>query len=132
MSKRIRGRVLVDRRVEYRYPTGVGDGMLINLSLHGCRIKGASSFSCGTRLRLQLWLSDQAQPIQIEHAVVRWVKDDQFGVSFLEVPADVRACIEQVFQVLHAAQQPEVHLISVSEFLGSSGSQKAVSGAQHS
>jgi hypothetical protein len=60
--------------------------MLMNLSLQGCRIKGASPFSCGTRLRLQLWLPDQAQPVEVEQTVVRWIKDDQFGVSFLEVP----------------------------------------------
>jgi hypothetical protein len=114
MSKRIRARVLADRRVEYRYATGFGDGTLMNLSLHGCRIKGAPSFSCGSRLRLQLWLPDQAQPMAIEQAVVRWVKDDQFGVSFLEVPPDVRARLEQVFLLLDEAQQPKKKVISIS------------------
>lgn len=119
MSKRIHARVVVHRRVEYRHARGQGDGVLVDLSLQGCRIKGAPPFSCGTRLRLQLWLPDQSQPVKVELAVVRWVKDDQFGVSFLEVPPDARARLEQVFQLLHEAQQPEAHVIPVSAFLGS-------------
>lgn len=117
MSKRIHARVVVHRRVEYRHAGGQGHGMLIDLSLQGCRIKGASPFSCGTRLRLQLWLPDQAQPVNVELAVVRWIKDDQFGVSFLQVSPDARARLEHVFQLLHEAQQPEVKVISVSAFL---------------
>ena len=114
MSKRIHIRVVVHWRVEYRHARGRGDGMLMDLSLHGCRIKGAPPFSCGTRLRrLQLWLPDQAQPVKVEQAVVRWVKDDQFGVSFLEVPPEARACLEQVCKLLHEAQQPEKHVIHV-------------------
>jgi hypothetical protein len=121
MSKRIRGRVVVQQRVEYRYARGQGEGMLMELALHGCRIKGTPPFSCGTRLRLQLWLPDQSQPVEVEQAVVRWTKDDQFGVSFLDVPPDTRARLAQVFQLLYEAQQPEVKVICVSAFLGSDG-----------
>ena len=119
MSKRIGARVMVHRRVEYQHARGQGDGMLLDLSLQGCRIKGAPPFPCGTRLRLQLWLPDQSQPVKVELAAVRWVTDDQFGVSFLEMPPDARARFEQVFQLLHEAQQPEAHVIPVSAFLGS-------------
>jgi hypothetical protein len=37
MSKRIRARVVVHRRVEYRHAQGQGDGVLLDLSLLGCR-----------------------------------------------------------------------------------------------
>jgi hypothetical protein len=56
MSKRKHARVVVHRRVEYRHAQGQGDGILLNLSLQGCRFQGARPFSCGTRLRLRLWL----------------------------------------------------------------------------
>jgi PilZ domain len=81
--------------------------MLMDLSLQGCRIKGAPPFSCGTRLRLQLWLPDQFQPVKVEQAIVRWVKHDQCGVSFLEVQQEARRRLERVFQLLHEAQDPE-------------------------
>jgi hypothetical protein len=82
MSERIHARVAMHRRVEYRHAGENGDGLLMDLSLLGCRIKGVSPFSCGTRLRLKLWLPDDPQPVNIREAVVRWVKDDQFGVIF--------------------------------------------------
>jgi hypothetical protein len=119
MSKRIGARAMVHRQVEYQHARGQGDGMLLDLSLQGCRIKGAPPFPCGTRLRLQLWLPDQAEPVKLELAAVRWVQDDHFGVSFLEVTPDARARIEQGLQVLIEAQQPKVTVISVSAFVAS-------------
>ena len=111
MPTRIHARVMVHRRVEYRYAQGQGEGMLLNLSLQGCWIKGAPPFPCGTRLRLELWLLEQSQPVKVELAAVRWVKDDQFGVSFLNVSPDARARLKQVLQLLHEAKQPEAHVI---------------------
>lgn len=81
--------------------------MVLDLSLQGCRIEGASPFSCGTRLRLELWLPDQFQPAKVEQAVVRWVKHDQCGVSVLKVQPEVRARLKNVFHLLHEAQHPE-------------------------
>jgi hypothetical protein len=111
MPKRIHARVMVHRRIEYRYAQGQGEGMLLNLSLQGCRIKGAPPFPCGTRLRLELWLLEESQPVKVELAAVRWVNDDEFGVSFLKMPPDVRAHLIQVFRLLHEAKQPEAHVI---------------------
>jgi hypothetical protein len=118
MSKRILARIMMHRRVEYRHARGQGEGMLLDLSLQGCRIKGAPPFPTGTRLRLLLWLPDQAQPVKVERAAVRWIKDDEFGVSFLELTPDARICVEQVLQLLHEAQQPEARVIPVSALAG--------------
>jgi len=79
MSKRIRARVVIQQSVQYQHTGGQGEGLLRDLSLQGCRIKGATPFSCGIRLRLQLSLPDQAQPLEVEQAIVRWVKDDHVG-----------------------------------------------------
>jgi hypothetical protein len=125
VSKRKHARVLLQRRVEYRHAQGQGEGTLLDLSLRGCRIQGAPPCACGTRLRLQLWLPDQGQPMAVEQAVVRWVKADEFGVSFQDVPPDVQARLAQVVQVLHEAQQPKKQVISLA-FLDASRSQNAI------
>lgn len=119
MAKRIRTRGCVHGRVEYGHAGGQGDGRLLDLSLQGCRIKGASPFRCGARLRLQLWLPTLAQPVTVDLAAVRWVQDDQFGVSFLEVSSHARACLEHVCQVVLEAEQPQVKVIAIPAFLGS-------------
>jgi hypothetical protein len=125
VTKRKHARVVVQRRVTYRHAQGQGEGMLLDLSLQGCRIKGAPPFSCGTRLRLQLWLPDQAEPVAVEQAVVRWVKADEFGVSFQDVPPDVQARLAQVFQILHETQQPKNKVISIPAFAHYDGAQSA-------
>ena len=91
MSKRIHSRVPVNRRVEFQHAQGQGEGMLLDLSLRGCRIKGVALGSCGMRLRLQLWLPDESQPVKVELGTVQWIQDDQFGVSFLKVLPDAQA-----------------------------------------
>lgn len=114
MSKRRHARVRIHRRVDYHHAGGHGQGKLVDLSLGGCRIEGVSAGASGTRLRLQLWLPDQAHPVKIELAAVQWVKHDQFGVRFLQVSPDARVRLAQVFQSLHEAQQqPEARVIQV-------------------
>jgi hypothetical protein len=119
MTKRIRARGVIDGRVEYGHAGGRGDGRVLDLSLQGCRIKGAPPFRCGARLRLQLCFPNLAQPVKIDLAAVRWVQDDQFGISFLEVSPHARACLEQVCQLVLEAERPQVKVISISAFLGS-------------
>lgn len=119
MAKRIHARAMVHRRVAYRHARGQGEGMLLDLSLQGCRIKGVPSFPCGTRLRLQLWFPDQAQPANVDLAAVRWITGEEFGVRFLEVSQDVRGRIEQVVRLLSEAQQPAVKVIHIPGFLAS-------------
>jgi hypothetical protein len=74
---------------------------------------------------LQFWLPDQSQPVKVELAAVRWIKADEFGVSFLDVPPDTRARLAQVFQLLHETQQPEVTVIPQSAFAHDDGAQSA-------
>lgn len=107
MSKRKHARVVMHRKVDYRHPKGIGNGMLADLSTRGCLIEEATFLSVGTRLSLQLWLPDQEHPVKIEQAIVRWSKDDRFGVSFQDMSPDAQTRIGQVFQLLHEAQQPE-------------------------
>ena len=113
MSKRTYSRVAVHRRVEFQHAGGKGEGMLLDLSLRGCRIKGLFSGPSGTRLRLQLWLPDQAHPVKVERGTVRWVQDDQFGVSFLEVLPDAQVRLSQVVQLLLDAQQSDALVIQI-------------------
>ena len=107
VPQRICARVAMRRPVDYQDARGHGEGMLLDLSLQGCRIEGAPPFSCGTRLRLELWLPDQLQPAKVEQAVVRWVHHDQCGVSFVKVQPEARARLKHVFHLLHEAEHPE-------------------------
>lgn len=116
MSKRRQARVNVRRKVEFQHAQGKSEGMLLDLSLKGCRIQGVYTGSSGTRLRLQLWLPDHSQPVKVDLAAVQWIKKNQFGVNFLTMSPDAQARLAQVFRLLHEAQQqPAVRTIQTAQ-----------------
>ena len=108
MAKRLDTRLAVDQGVDYRHSQGQGTGTLLNVSSQGCQIKGAFLFPCGTRLRLRLQLPGEVDSLEIERAAVRWVKDNHFGVTFLELTPEACRCIDRVIERLQETQQPAV------------------------
>ncbi|BCA57100.1 hypothetical protein W02_42400 [Nitrospira sp. KM1] len=116
MAKRIRPRVFVHRQVEYRYARGEGKGVLTDLSLSGCRIKGPIHFVPGMRIRLKLWLPDAIDPIDVEQANVRWTGGEYFGVSFPLLAESMKMRLSKVVEVLREAQEEDVAVISVPAF----------------
>ena len=47
-------------------------------------------------------------------AAVHWIKDNEFGVSFLRLSPDAQVRLAQVFRMLHdAQQQPKARTIQI-------------------
>ena len=58
-----------------------GQGTVLNISPLGCRVAGTMTVVDG--MRLKLWISpSNEEPLSVEEARVRWVKDHEFGVEF--------------------------------------------------
>jgi len=62
-----------------------GEGMLLDLSVRGCRVESKTPVQPGTELRLQIHLSQDSVPLEIAVARVRWSQEQRFGVEFLDV-----------------------------------------------
>jgi c-di-GMP-binding flagellar brake protein YcgR len=66
-----------------------GIGVLSDLSSRGCRIFSSTAVKPGTALELRIEVAESEPPLQIKQAVVRWARDGNFGVEFLNlVPED--------------------------------------------
>jgi hypothetical protein len=94
-------------RVQFRgvFSTGVsmvgGEGVLQDLSHFGCRMTSDTSVQPGTELELCFFYgSQEAVPIRIELAMVRWAKGQEFGVKFLRVQSHDEARLRQVIAEL--------------------------------
>jgi hypothetical protein len=94
-------------RVQFRgvFSTGVsmvgGEGVLQDLSHFGCRMKSDTSVQPGTELELCFFYgSQEAVPIRVELAMVRWAKGQEFGVKFLRVQSHDEARLRQVIAEL--------------------------------
>jgi hypothetical protein len=86
MERRQTLRVKVQFRSSFSAPKAVeGDGMVVDLSHTGCRIATLVQVSCGTNLVVQLMLPDDLPPITVKSCIVRWSRNHEFGVQFLEL-----------------------------------------------
>jgi hypothetical protein len=83
MQPRCRLRVPVGFPANIQSDTGAGEGVLLDLSPAGCRMRSDIALNAGTYLALQIAMSQERTPLTVEVSVVRWCKDGHFGVEFL-------------------------------------------------
>ena len=87
MTKRQAVRFNLYRPVSFCSGTGEGEGTVIDLSEHGCRIKSDVHMGAGTMLCLFIVVSSDLRPVTIGMATVRWTTNGEFGVEFIRVSA---------------------------------------------
>ena len=67
-----------------------GEGLVLNLSLRGCKVNSDAEVDVGDAMSLIVLLPGEPCPTSIDLALVRWVHDQSFGVEFVSVgSADV-------------------------------------------
>jgi c-di-GMP-binding flagellar brake protein YcgR len=62
-----------------------GEATILDLSTGGCRATSLTEVKAGAILKLSLFLQDQPWPLRIDESIVRWVKDDTFGLEFIGI-----------------------------------------------
>jgi len=79
-----------------RYPAsvqtdnGAGEGTLFDLSATGCRMQSSIALTPGSYLALHIEAPETESPLAVEVSIVRWHKDNQFGIEFLRYAQGVR------------------------------------------
>jgi hypothetical protein len=63
----------------------IEEGLLLDLSLDGCRLRSATHVPSGIPLELQI-RPDQHSSICVSATVVCWKEDSDFGLAFKELP----------------------------------------------
>ena len=59
-----------------------GEGSLLDLSLRGCRIESLTDVKPGATLEVRVEAIEGEPPIQIQAAIVRWSREQEFGLEF--------------------------------------------------
>jgi hypothetical protein len=59
-----------------------GEATLLDISTNGCRATSLTEVRPGLTLKLSIFLQDQEWPLRIDHAIVRWVDGQCFGMEF--------------------------------------------------
>ena len=66
----------------------LGKGTVMNLSRNGFRVLGDHQVVPGVELAVRLSLPDKDEPVEIQRAVVRWVRGLLFGAKVIMVKPD--------------------------------------------
>jgi hypothetical protein len=83
MQPRCRPRVTVGYPASIQSDTGTGEGVLLDLSSTGCRLRSNITLHAGAYLALRIDVGQEPAPLAVEVSVVRWCKNGSFGVEFL-------------------------------------------------
>jgi hypothetical protein len=59
-----------------------GEGSVIDLSIRGCRIESPIGVQPGASLEVRIQVGEHEPPIQIQAAIVRWNRGQEFGLEF--------------------------------------------------
>jgi len=77
-----------------------GTGIMLDLSMGGCRIESPVTVEPGFSLKLSIYVPDVDWPLMIEAASVQWVSDQMFGLAFIRIRDTERQRLEQVISDL--------------------------------
>ena len=79
-----RGRRLIMNRRLFFFGDGEfeGEATVLDISTNGCKATSLTEVKTGQTLKLSLFLQDQQWPLRIDHAIVRWVEGETFGLEF--------------------------------------------------
>jgi c-di-GMP-binding flagellar brake protein YcgR len=78
---------------------------IVNLSEGGCCVLTDSQVYAGIQLTLHLHVPDEASPIHIEKAAVRWNRGRELGVGFITVAPPHQERLGQLLARLKREQQ---------------------------
>jgi PilZ domain len=81
-----------------------GEGIIKDLSLSGSYMTGNAPVSVGLALALQIFVPGDPEPLLIDRAIVKWVKESEFGVDFDTPQPTVAERITQVITTLVKTQ----------------------------
>ena len=81
-----------------------GAGLMLDLSLGGCRIESPVTVEPGFSLKLSIYVPGVDWPLMIEAASVQWMRGQIFGLAFIRIRDAERQRLEQVINALRQGE----------------------------
>ena len=82
-----------------------GQGVVQDLSVAGCRARSLLEVSAGDFVSLLIDVPRYDNPLHVDKAVIRWVKEREFGMEFVHVALEDRQRIQEVIGSPGATRQ---------------------------
>ncbi|MBH0208354.1 MAG: hypothetical protein A4C66_04255 [Nitrospira sp. HN-bin3] len=94
---------------------GAAEGILFDLSATGCRIQSNAALTPGNYLALHFEAPEAESSLAVEVSIVRWHKDNQFGIEFLRYAQNSRERITDLVE--GRVQSVASHLVGEEELV---------------
>lgn len=75
------------------------EGMVVNLSLRGCRIHSPVPLATGMRLQLEFQYAETSFPITVDEAVVRSVTTEGLGLRFVQLQREDERRLRHIIEL---------------------------------
>ena len=89
-------RVTVTYPVRLSGDSMIGQGTVVNLSAPGCAIETTLPVRPGDYLELHVMAPDQARPLTVGLAKVRWAAEQKAGIEFIRVRRDEQSRLQRL------------------------------------
>lgn len=96
MKLRRHGRMYVRYRASFNSDWAHGEGMVVNISIGGCRARSLFLTHQDDCLRAVIHLPGDKSPLYIMRGIVRWTNSDEFGMEFMDIEHDDRRRLNEV------------------------------------
>ncbi len=105
MQLRCGPRISVRYSASVQTDDGAAEGTLFDLSATGCRMQSSVALTPGSYLALHIEAPETESPLAVEVSIVRWHKDNQFGIEFLRYAQGDR---ERVTDLVEGCEPPAI------------------------
>lgn len=105
---RRRTRYQVHCPVLYEIDGESGNGVVVDMSREGWRIRGSGPVPPGTVMCLKVTLPGLAAPVPIFQAAVRWSEGKEFGISLIALDPEPAILLSEYFSTLTPVPQADL------------------------
>ena len=98
MERRKHMRVRVEYVISMVGERARGQGVVQDLSITGCRARSVAGMNAGDSVGLLIDVPRYDNPLHVDIAVVRWAKEQEFGMEFLSIAPDNQQRLHEVIR----------------------------------
>lgn len=102
MERRKHARVPVEYVISVLGGGNRGQGVVEDLSLSGCRARSHFGLNAGDSVGLLIDIPRYETPLHVDVAVVRWTKEQEFGMEFTSMAPDYQQRLQDVIRTSRA------------------------------
>ena len=87
-----------------------GVGIVSNLSTGGCKVASSTAVGTGANIELRIYITGAPEfPMKVDQAVVRWAKQQEFGLEFLSIWPEEQARLRRFVSTLETGPSRQVN-----------------------